>query len=490
MVRLLILSLLTILITANFTSASIINVPADYDVIQEAINASSDGDTVLVAEGHYFERINFLGKGILLTSEFIWEGDTTHIYNTIIDADTSVLGITDTNSVICFGQGEDSNSVIKGFIIQNGIGTTVSWTIRDGGGIFCYNSSPTISNNLIANNSANYQGGGIICDSLSNPTIINNIITGNSAEWGGGILCDGSSPVISFNSISENSADNGGGIESVQNSSPTIHDNLIWGNSAELTGGGIDCIFCDGPIVISHNLIYGNSAEWGGGIQCYGSSLIIRNNTITENPVNSLGGGIYCGVYGTATVINSIVWANADGSGENEIGLTSFASISISYSDVHGGWEGDGNINADPLYVDPENGDYRLLAGSPCIDTGDPDSPFDPDSTRADMGAFYFDQYVDIDLVDLLPTDFHLHQNYPNPFNASTTIEYELPYPEHVLIDIYDILGRRLATIVDLYQSAGYHQVIWQASNFSSGLFFCRIQAGDYTKTMKMQLIK
>ena len=57
-----------------------------------------------------------------------------------------------------------------------------------------------------------------------------------------------------------------------------------------------------------------------------------------------------------------------------------------------GGWTGSGNIDADPLFVDPVNGDFHLQAGSPCIDTGDPSSPLDPDGTRADMGAYYFDQ--------------------------------------------------------------------------------------------------
>jgi len=103
-------------------SATIINVPADYDTIQVAINASADGDTVLVADGHYYERINFYGKGILLTSEFMLDGDTIHIQNTIIDADTLVLGVAATGSVVCFVNGEDSTSVIQGFTLQNGIG--------------------------------------------------------------------------------------------------------------------------------------------------------------------------------------------------------------------------------------------------------------------------------------------------------------------------------------------------------------------------------
>ncbi|GAG74947.1 unnamed protein product, partial [marine sediment metagenome] len=86
-------------------SATIINVPDDYPTIQEGIDASADGDTVLVADGQYYERISFYGKGILLTSEFIIDSDTLHIQNTIIDADTSEIGVVDTGSVVCFVNG-------------------------------------------------------------------------------------------------------------------------------------------------------------------------------------------------------------------------------------------------------------------------------------------------------------------------------------------------------------------------------------------------
>ena len=59
---------------------------------------------------------------------------------------------------------------------------------------------------------------------------------------------------------------------------------------------------------------------------------------------------------------------------------------------MQGGWEGEGNIDSDPLFVDPENGDFTLQSNSPCIDAGDPGSEYDPDGTIADMGAYYFHQ--------------------------------------------------------------------------------------------------
>ena len=149
MKKLLIVTSVLVAIVFINASATIINVPADYDTIQVAINASSDGDTVLVADGHYYERIDFYGKGILLTSEFMLDGDTMHIQNTIIDADTLVLGVADSGSVVCFVNGEGSTSVIQGFTLQNGIGTSYSDDNRFGSGIYCWESSPTINNNTI-----------------------------------------------------------------------------------------------------------------------------------------------------------------------------------------------------------------------------------------------------------------------------------------------------------------------------------------------------
>ncbi len=103
-----------------YTGDQIINVPNDYSTIQEAINASADGDTVLVADGTYFENINFNGKAITLASHFLIDGNKTHIDNTIINGSKPTQP--DKGTVVQFDSGEDTTSVLYGFTITGGKG--------------------------------------------------------------------------------------------------------------------------------------------------------------------------------------------------------------------------------------------------------------------------------------------------------------------------------------------------------------------------------
>ena len=89
-----------------------------------------------------------------------------------------------------------------------------------------------------------------------------------------------------------------------------------------------------------------------------------------------------------------------------------------------------------------------------------------------------------------LPSTFELAQNYPNPFNPATTIEYSLPKAGDVLLVIYNLRGEEVARLVDAQQQAGYQKVIWNASNVASGVYFYRIQAGDFIQTRKMIMLK
>jgi len=89
-----------------------------------------------------------------------------------------------------------------------------------------------------------------------------------------------------------------------------------------------------------------------------------------------------------------------------------------------------------------------------------------------------------------LPKVFALRQNYPNPFNPSTTIEYDLPKASHVKIEIYNLLGKKVKTILDDYKNVGTHKFIFDSNNLASGVYLYRIQAGTYAKSKKMILLR
>jgi len=509
--------------------ATIINIPNDYPTIQEGIDASSDGDTVLVQPNVYYENINFNGHNVVLASLFLTTGDTIYVLTTVIDGDRA-------GSVITFETGEDSTAQVVGFTIRNGhawgnypyfcgggitcwnqsnpsITNNVisdNWAWFCGGGLFCLSSNPTIRDNSICDNTGADHGGAVFCLS-SNPTINNNTIRGNWGYCGGGIYCyEGSSPTISNNTISRNSSYmHGGGLCCSLGSNAIIGNNMIRDNTTALNGGGISCYLSNPKI--DRNLVSGNAAFDGGGIHCWDSNPVITNNTITGNvaggrgPEYGYGGGVCCVRGSIPRVVNTIFWADTAVTQGNEIFVDSLSHLMIIYSNIEGGWPGTGNIDIDPLFRDPENGDFHLQSitypdcggpgDSPCIDAGD--SSFVDSLISCDWGlgtgAYGGGDSLQIGIPEQqenIPTCFYLSQNYPNPFNAATVISYQLPTDNSVRLDIYNLLGQRIATLVDSKQQTGYRSVLWDASDVSSGLYFYKLTAGDVTETRRMILAK
>ena len=96
-----------------------------------------------------------------------------------------------------------------------------------------------------------------------------------------------------------------------------------------------------------------------------------------------------------------------------------------------------------------------------------------------------------VDPVKLgVPARYALHQNHPNPFNPVSTIRYELPQAGEILLVVYDILGREVTRLVDGYMEPGYHQVQWNGLEFASGIYIVRLVAAEYSKSIKMVLMK
>ena len=249
-------------------SAKIIHVPADSSTIQKGINGAVNGDTVLVSPGTFAENINFLGKAITLASHYIIdEHNSTLIDSTVIDGIMLTRHL-DSGSVVTFVSGEDSNSVLTGFTLIGGNGTLRRNTSggkveRRGGGIYCYGSSPLITNNKIMDNhiaseGVDYEEGGGICCFSSNARIRNNLILSNSCgqSFGGGIFLWGSHPDLGKPIIVNNTivGNDGGGIV-VQGTYPNISNNVIASN---INDGGINFISPPGTSIISYNDVWNN----------------------------------------------------------------------------------------------------------------------------------------------------------------------------------------------------------------------------------------
>ena len=243
--------------------------------------------------------------------------------------------------------------------------------------------------------------------------------------------------------------------------------------------------------MIEYNLVYENEGYLrGAGMFIYDCDVQVNNNTVAYNRLTSEysnGGGIYSNSAGSYTGVNNIVYFN-----ESAFNPQCAGNPDLTYSCCSTSLAGIGNISDDPGFVDPDNKDYNLLAGSPCIDTGDPNWPLDPDSTRADMGALYYDQVLAIGktILSALPEETQFLPAYPNPFNPSTVLRYRLQVASYVTLRIYDVAGCLVAELVNGWQDGGIHEMTFDASNLSSGVYFARLIAGESRQTRKILLLE
>ena len=367
---------------AAAAEAATIRVPADAATIQQAIDASAAGDTVLVSPGTYVENINFRGKTIRVVSE---QGPAA----TIIDGNRA-------GSVVTFAAGENRNAVLEGFTVRNGANAF------SGGGVLIENSAPTIIGNSIVGNGA-CSGAGIY-SYFSSPLIKGNTISRNyvyacSGASGLGVYVGGDSAAeLIENVITENSGfANGGGVTLFAAGRAVLRSNVIARNvtsgfSPCTSGGGIWMVnFSQATIV--NNLVVGNVAGCGGGFYWGGSTGVTTfvNNTFADND-GAEGSAIeVSGGDDRHVIANNLIIGKAGQTAFYCRNSSSTPSPVVNTSDVwtkqgfaFGGTCLDqtglrGNLSADPLFARSAfadvAGDYHLQMASPAIDAGDNAAP-------------------------------------------------------------------------------------------------------------------
>ena len=436
--------------------AAVLRVPDDFSTIQGGLDAASDEDTVLVADGTYsgFKNVDldFTGKAVVLLSEngaiatVIDCADTCRgfIFHAAEGFDTRVEGFSVRNgnaslggAVVCLA----STPTLAGCTFSGNIATGSDHGVAYGGGVY---GSPLITGCTISDNlaySAEWSQGGFGGGVYGAPAVYDSKITGNTAACthlagtaGGGVYCNNSSALFTSCEITGNSAvvfsaigsASGGGISG----SPTMTGCLIADNyvsSGALSGGGSGGGICGSPVlnrcIITGNTATGNSEEGdggglfgsphlinclisynysassGGGIYCRGGTASLTHCTLIGNDGGLGGGGLLC--WDPPNVLNCIVWDNFPG----EI----VGDASVSWSDVQGGYPGEGNMDANPWFLG--NKDFHLSPYSPCVDAAaDAGIVFDLDGDPRPLDDGY-DIGVDEVLktgavIRLVPEDF------------------------------------------------------------------------------------
>jgi hypothetical protein len=320
---------------------------------------------------------------------------------------------------------------------------------------------------------------------------------GNSAAYGGALRSHIWPLIVRGCTVTGNLAARGGGAEN-GSGQLTVSDSYFAGNRATESGGGVSHLL---PGSTLERCVFDlNTAPIGGAIAAGDGTdrCTIRNCTIVRNTALTHGSAIYNPGGSQPVLVNSIVAFNRP---PDAYAFPPAGSVTLHHNDFFGnggpslyGRDSStypANLYLDPLFVDTAAGNFRLRAASPCIDAGDPSTALDPDSTTADLGAYYFDQTPQTAHRPLRPYPLSLSLSAsPNPFNPVTTISFDLPMSGFASVKVFDLTGRQAAELWNGRVEAGAQAITWNARQFPSGTYFAVLSAAGHTHVSKLLLLK
>jgi parallel beta helix pectate lyase-like protein/type IX secretion system substrate protein len=567
---------------------SVIHVPAEQSTIQAGVNAASNTDTVLVADGTYTgagnNSITLDGKAIVVKSA---NGPANCIMDSEEDgyfgfADgipydgvkASVEGFTIRNCkgpgfYYYAGSGPDiigniiescaggiimmmggDQSVIKDNIIQNNTSSgievgdfsgTISSNIisnntagsSSGAGLHVYRSEAIVMNNLISDNAAKNSGGGIYAREDTS-RYINNTLTNNNSVMGSGMYVKESSPILINNiiahselylspeddkfAISSGTAHNitttysysGGVVVGATISTGFINNGAACDVTVHVTGIDTDTVVAVGSYE-QFNLVIacgvGGSSHVNTGISSDTDTLIIsasspeinltpKGFSVTSRGTAELpGGGLIATESEDIVVKNNLFFGNAGGGffeGNSEDG---FVEVALDGSN--------GNVTTDPLL----NESTKVpLAGSPCIDMGSSETEgiqlpetdvygnerfVDGNSDgffEIDVGASEYKYWNVVGIIESEAEEDNTLTIFPNPFTRLAHIQFSLPDATHVTLELYDYLGRRVASLLNGHMPSGRHSLDFDSEALSGGIYFFRLQSDELVLKRKVIL--
>jgi hypothetical protein len=469
-----------------------------YADLQNALTAAQPNDQIWVAAGTYYPSIQVGGTGpryatfqmknsVAIYGGFAGSGTDPNqrdIQNneTILSGDIGAAASTTDNCYHIFyhpaGLNLNSTAILDGFTITagNANGPTAT-NHRDGGGIYNDASSPTISNCIFTGNTSYYDGAGIYNTACS-PIVNRCTFSDNLGDYGGAIANYSSNTLITNCIFIANTGQSRGGGVYSENGTSTVTGCSFFDNTSPFGGGLVN--YQSNSTITNCIFAANDGTAYGGAIWNNNCSPILTNCTFTGNRAFYSGGAIRNYYLSNTTISNCILWGNLAATGAQIDNSTS--SPTVSYCDIQGGYTGDGNIDSDPLFTDPNgldgilgtlDDDLRLSYLSPCRDKGsdallpqdildlDGDSdtvesiPYDLDNhTRVidgdcggtatvDMGALEYNpkQSGDLDTnctIDILDFSIFARAWQTGPQDAAWNPDCKLSFPADQSINLYD----------------------------------------------------